>query len=130
MVQKRLTDEKNLPSPWGEGVNEVDEWGGKIKEKRIIKRVVNGKSVQKRNTSSEWLHHPPSPQGEGKQETRLREASNTMRGWQANKKRIYAPPAILGLCPKLKSPPFSREDNFFSESLGGFEGRVARYARR
>ena len=25
-----------------------------------------------------------------------------MRGWQANKKR----PAILGLCPKLKYPPF------------------------
>ena len=68
--------------------------------------MVNGRSVQKRNTSSEWLHHPPSPQGEGKQETRLREASNTMRGWQANKKRIYAPPAILGLCPKLKYPRF------------------------
>ena len=25
-----------------------------------------------------------------------------MRGWQANKKR----PAMLGLCPKLKYPPF------------------------
>jgi hypothetical protein len=36
------------------------------KEKReMIKRIVNIK-CEKSNTSSEWLHHPPSPQGEGK----------------------------------------------------------------
>ena len=38
-------------------------------------------------------------------ETRLRVASNPMRGWQANKKRTCALPVILGLCPKRKYPP-------------------------
>ena len=28
-----------------------------------------------------------------------------MQGWQANLKRIYAKPVVLGLCPKLKNPP-------------------------
>ena len=29
-----------------------------------------------------------------------------MHGWQANKKRTCAQPVVLGLCPKLKYPPF------------------------
>ena len=29
-----------------------------------------------------------------------------LHGWQANKKRTCAQPVVLGLCPKLKYPPF------------------------
>ncbi|MBR3817265.1 MAG: hypothetical protein IKJ27_11140, partial [Clostridia bacterium] len=39
------------------------------------------------------------------QETRLRVASNPMRGWQANKRRTCALPVVLGLCPKRKNHP-------------------------
>ena len=49
-----------------------------------------------------------------------------MRGWQANKKCIYAPPAILGLCPKLKYPPFSRGDNYFVKNCE----KVEKYLKR
>jgi len=38
-------------------------------------------------------------------ETRLRVASNDMRGWQANKMHTCVLPIILGLCPKRKNHP-------------------------
>jgi hypothetical protein len=37
--------------------------------------------------------------------TRLRVASNDMRGWQANKMHTCVLPVILGLCPKRKNHP-------------------------
>ena len=30
----------------------------------------------------------------------------SLHGWQANKKCTCAQPVLLGLCPKLKYPPF------------------------
>ena len=38
------------------------------------------------------------------------EIRDNMLGWQANRQRTCAQPVVLGLCPKLKYPPFSRGD--------------------
>ena len=34
------------------------------------------------------------------------EIRDNMLGWQANTQRTCAQPVVLGLCPKLKYPPF------------------------
>ena len=53
-----------------------------------------------------------------------------MHGWQANKKRTCAQPVVLGLCPKLKSPPLCGGDYYllkefaFVDLVGAFQDTI------
>ena len=47
--------------------------------------------------------------------TRLREAGDNCMAGRFSKRRTCAQPVVLGLCPKLKYPPFYGEDIYFKK---------------